>query len=135
MKLRSIIKEISEYDPSKVELVSVDAIDAYRIQSKSNKGNYYYSILDTLIDNGAEGIEPIYLEYYIQDEEIKLVDGHTRLDAAIEAGLDKIKVVVHVTAYSQSFRGKTYSPPVIPDPNALIKGFTGWASPSKFGIK
>jgi len=124
MKIKDILNELNQPFP---EMVSVDVLNKYRNQSKSDRGEYYHSMMDKMYDDEFKQFEPVTLGYHIHDEKVALSDGHTRLDAAIEVGLSKISAVVKISQSDARINAKT--PPKIP------KNISGdWIKPSDIGL-
>ena len=74
---------------SNIELVSVDYLNSIRTQPKSN---WNYDLEKSIEKEGI--IEPVRIGYWKDYDAVALLDGHNRLDTAIELGIDKIPAIV-----------------------------------------
>jgi hypothetical protein len=74
---------------SNVELVSVDYLDSIRTQDKSP---WNYDLEKSIEEKGVE--EPVVIGFWAEYGYVALLDGHHRLDTAIELGIDKIPAIV-----------------------------------------
>ena len=72
-----------------VELVSVDYLDSIRTQDKSP---WNYDLEKSIEEKGVE--EPVVIGFWAEYGYVALLDGHHRLDTAIELGIDKIPAIV-----------------------------------------
>lgn len=120
MKLRTLLNEI--VDKKMVGLVDVNILNNFRTQAKSKIN---YELWNDIEENGIK--EPIVLTYHVHDNKVGISDGHHRLDAAIELGIDKIPTIVAVTG-EDSRQTNKISPKI---PNWKGKD---WLSPKEIGL-
>lgn len=82
-------------------------VNKYRTQPTSQLS---YDFLDDVEENGIK--VPLGLVYHVHDHKLALSDGHHRLDAALELGIEKVPVKIRVVGNDAPKTAKT--PPKVP---------------------
>jgi hypothetical protein len=89
-----------------VELVSVDYLDSIRTQEKSN---WNYDLEKSIEKEGIK--EPVIIGYWEEYGYVALMDGHHRLDTAIDLGIEKIPAIIDIRHDEPEGKIKVYSVP------------------------
>jgi hypothetical protein len=81
----------NDFDKNEVELVSTEYLNSIRSQDKSS---WDYDLEKSIEKNGIK--EPLTIAYWPEYDYVSLIDGHHRLDTAIDLGLEKIPTKIQI---------------------------------------
>jgi hypothetical protein len=80
-----------DFDKNKIELVSVNYLNNIRSQDKSK---WDYDLEKSIEKYGIT--EPLTIGHWVEDGYVTLLDGHHRLDTAIDLGIEKVPTKIQI---------------------------------------
>ena len=100
---------------------------------------YFDDTKNDIIENGIK--QPIKLQYYVKDNQLRIADGHHRLQIANELGINKVPVIIsviynrHISDYNANRDIKNKNPYYPPKPLNIDKYIERDYFPSEISVK